>query len=536
MQYSVGDYLCQQLQDSGIKHIFGVPGDYIFELLHKIEDSDITFVGTCNELNAGYAADAYARLQGLGCVLITYAVGGLSLVNAVAGAYAENVPLVIISGGPSLVNYRKQLQMHHTIGAYDIPLNIFKNITVDSACITDLSSAASTINRLLSRCKLYSKPVYLEIPSDMVTCLFDITKQQKYTYGHSLDLEHCVNKTVSLLKSAKQPIILVGLEVQRYQLQHKLLNLIEATGLPYATFVTDKATLPEQHSQFIGLCGPGIEIQANCYEYLINADCILCIGSQLAKDHLHAFLLNSNHENTIFACNQQVHFSNKVYSSHLRSFISGLYQNLTSNNITFRKKYQYEFKEILINRNQKNISHDSVCARIAQLVDQDDVLIVDSGSSLIKARKYLIANHAVFISQPYYASLGYSLPAAVGACLAKPEQRVCLIIGDGAFQFTCQALSTLIKYKLRLTIFVMNNAGYTIERALFKDADYNNIQPWAYHKMPIIFGGEQGHVVKTEQELENAITCSNKHSGVVVIEVLLDKQDYCANLADIIEP
>jgi indolepyruvate decarboxylase len=175
-------------------------------------------------------------------------------------------------------------------------------------------------------------------------------------------------------------------------------------------------------------------------------------------------------------------------------------------------------------------------AKIATLLKKDDILIVDSGSSLFTARKIFMPDNTIFLSQSYYASLGYSLPAALGAALANPRRRIIVVIGDGAFQFTCQELSTLIKHGLAPIIFLINNDGYTIERALYKDAIYNDIQPWEYHKFSLVFGGNEGYKAKTEEELEAAIEWSKSNSGVSLIEIHLDKLDFCKDLATMLEP
>ncbi len=168
---TAGRYLIRRLEQLGLKHIFGVPGDYVLKFLDLIEESNIDLVTTCNELNAGYAGDAYARTAGLGAVCVTYGVGGFSVYNAVAGSFAERVPLVVISGGPSL-SLRGRLHpylLHHTIGDMNLQRDIFEKITQAAVVLSNPAQAPSQIDETLAACLRYSRPVYIEIPADMVT-------------------------------------------------------------------------------------------------------------------------------------------------------------------------------------------------------------------------------------------------------------------------------------------------------------------------------------------------------------------------------
>ena len=117
MKTTIGDYLLGELYRYGINDLFGVPGDYTLSFLDLVEDSKlINWVGCCNERDAAYAADGYARIKGMGAVSVTYGVGALSAINAVAGAYAERVPIVLISGAPAAQAVMNKLPMHHSLG------------------------------------------------------------------------------------------------------------------------------------------------------------------------------------------------------------------------------------------------------------------------------------------------------------------------------------------------------------------------------------------------------------------------------------
>lgn len=546
-QYTIGKFLLHRLEQLGLGHIFGVPGDYIFDLLHLLPESNIKYIGACNELNAGYAADAYARFRGIGGVLVTYAVGGFSVVNAVAGAYAEKVPMIVISGGPELKSYDKQPQQHHILGDYSIPLEVFEKITIASACILDPESAATTIDDLLKACVLYKRPIYLEIPCDIVNypCRQpDDVVFANYVASKPDDLMIAFNATIELLNNANQPIIIVGNEIQRFELQGLTEELLSNTGFAFSTFITDKTAMSEQHPQFIGPCGPGIKMESTVKEFIEYSDCILCFGSVMSNNHLQNFMPNLNIDKMMSAFDNKVHIKGKIYDVSLHELIKSLNEhfkqskNKPTSNVKSLKCQKHAIASVeRLNYQPKNkMTNAKFFERLSVILKDDDILIVDSGSSLFTARKLSMPSKSSFLAQSYYSSLGYSLAATLGAALATPKRRIIVVVGDGAFQFTCQELSTLIRYGLSPIIFVINNAGYTIERILYTDAAYNDIQPWSYHKIPLVFGGNAGCEVRTEEDLESALEWSQSNTGVSLIEVHLDKLDYCNELVSNIEP
>ena len=159
---TVGQYLLTRMHQAGVDHAFGVPGDYVLDLMDRLVESPIELICTCNELNAGYAADAYARLAGIGAVVVTYGVGAMSLVNAVAGAYAERVPLVVVSGAPHSTMRRQGMLMHHLAGDYRMQLEMFRKVTAEAVMLTDAVTAPDEIDRAISACVSQKRPVYIE--------------------------------------------------------------------------------------------------------------------------------------------------------------------------------------------------------------------------------------------------------------------------------------------------------------------------------------------------------------------------------------
>ena len=166
-QFTISRYLLYRLKEAGINHLFGVPGDYNLDFLDEVMESPIKWVGNCNELNAGYAADGYARLNGIGAAVVTYGVGGLSIINAVAGAFAELVPIIVINGAPPARRREAGALVHHLVSNYYLQLDIFKKITADAALLTDPNTAPDEIDRVLRNAMVQKLPGYIELPADM---------------------------------------------------------------------------------------------------------------------------------------------------------------------------------------------------------------------------------------------------------------------------------------------------------------------------------------------------------------------------------
>jgi len=258
MTTTVGEYLLTRLKQLGIDHVFGVPGDFALGFNKLIEDSKIVqWVGTCNELNAGYAADGYARIKGIGAMVVTYAVGELSALNAIAGAFSERVPVVIITGSPTVKDQIKQPLLHHTLGDYQIPKKLFESITVANTVLVDPETAPRDIDRTLEKCITNQAPVYISLPCDNV---HKRCQKPSQDWSPSFEvksnesaLNEALDEATKMIDQSKLPIILADVELLRYRMQKEFENLINKTEIPYATLMMGKSILDEDHKQFIGL-------------------------------------------------------------------------------------------------------------------------------------------------------------------------------------------------------------------------------------------------------------------------------------------
>ncbi len=303
MTITVSEYLLTRLKSLGVDHIFGIPGDFILPFFQAMGDSEVSHVAACNELNAGYATDGYARLRGLGAVAVTYGPGSLSLVNAVAGAYAESVPMVVISGAPSCEAYKNQPVLHHTLpGKYCAPLKIFAQITACAVLLDDPEQATDKIDEALRICLSQNKPVYLEIPIDIQVhrCAAPGPFAHLPPLRDDTALSLAVNDIVARVESGMRTVIIPGHEIHRERLQDKVLALLEKTGLPTASMFVGKADFLEQHPQCVGAYqGAGSLPQVSAY--VEAADTVLFLGVVLSDFNLGGFTAKLTEEQVVSA-------------------------------------------------------------------------------------------------------------------------------------------------------------------------------------------------------------------------------------------
>ena len=530
---SVGQYLIQRLEAIGTEHIFGVVGDYVLKLMDILLESPIKLITTCNELNAGYAADAYARLKGVGAACITYNVGGLSLVNAVAGAYAELVPLIVISGAPSTAQQRQNLLLHHTARDYNLQLSVFEKITVAAVRLTSATQAARQIDQTIAACLQERRPVYIEIPSDLVTqpcpVAEDIDLPQTPLFD-SQALSEAVEEAVDLLEKSERPIILAGVELHRYGIAERLSSLLEQTGYPFATTLLGKSILSEMHPQFIGSYA-GTLSPEYVRQRVETADFILCLGAFMSDINLGGYTAQLPETKLINANSDKVKIKHHFYHPvSLPAFMAGLTNKLNPKKpeLLDIKPAKESLSGIFAPNNSQILTNARFYERINYFIDEleeDSIVIAETGDALIATIDLVLYGNTHYIGQALYTSIGFSVPACLGAALAAPERRPILFVGDGAFQMTCQELSTIIRHQLNPIVFLINNQGYTIERAIH-DGSYNDIQSWQYSLLPQIFGDSWSCQVRTEGELESALekAKANQHS-LSFIEVHLDTYD-----------
>jgi len=530
---TVAQYLLSRLKEIGVDHLFGVPGDFVLGFLNQALRSEVKYVGTCNELNAAYAADGYARIRGIGAFASTYGVGELSAINGVAGAFAERVPVVAITGSPATINFRTRPLLHHTLGDYQIPLKMYERITAASTQLVSAETAPAEIDRVLSACLSHQQPVYLSLPSDVV--MMECARPKAFVFptpspSDPEALREAVHEALGMLDKALKPVVIGDVELIRFKLQKEFAGFLDKTGFPYVTMMLGKTVLSERHPQFIGLF-EGDRSRDYVRSRVESADCILQLGALMTDLNTGGFTTNLDDSKTISANIRSVKIKHHNYENvNLHDFILGLTEKLPRRDPATLEIHcaaggcVHRHTEPYRPDPPKPLTIKRFFDRMSHFIEAHSIVVAETGVSLFSAAEMLMPEGATFIGQAFYGSIGYTVGATLGACMAAPDRHAVLFVGDGSFQVTCQDLSTMIRNRLKPVIFLINNDGYTIERVIV-DNTYNDIQPWRYHELLDVFGGGLGLDVRTEGELEDALDKAAKADGLVFIEIHTGRLD-----------
>ncbi|BAY09245.1 alpha-keto acid decarboxylase family protein [Calothrix sp. NIES-2098] len=538
-KFTVSDYLLLRLEQIGINHIFGVAGDYNMEFLdYIVHHNNIELIPACNELNASYAADGYGRINGVAALVTTFGVGELSAINGIAGAYAERVPVVAITGSPATTIQARGSLVHHTLGTGDFSIfaRMYEQVTVAQAYLT-AENATTEIDRVLGICLLKKLPVYISIPMDVaqheVAAPSDSLKPPVFE-SERPTLAEAVDNCVSILEQASQPVILADIGVARYQLHEQLRKLLTATGYPYATMNMGKGLLEETHPQFIGIYN-GAASEESVKKRIEQADCVLSIGALMTDFNTGKFSAKLDPSRTIEVHGEYVKVKHAVYNNvAMADMLSALSQRLqhrdpqTLNFKSATENLDTGFTTPFDAKSSAAITQQRFWHRFAHFLQENDIIVAETGTCLFGAAIAPLPKGATFIGQVLWGSIGYSVGALLGCCVAAPQRRSILLVGDGSFQMTGQELSTILRYNLKPIIFLINNDGYTIERDIHGERmPYNDIQPWKYHQLVEVFAGNGwGIKVSTEFELETALQrAEQNHDQLAFIEVVMDKMD-----------
>jgi len=530
---TVGKFLIRRLEEAGLKHIFGIPGDYVLGFYDLLIESNLEVIGTCTEIGAGYAADAYARVNGLGAMCVTYCVGGLNALNAVAGAYAEKSPLIVISGAPGLSERKHSSLLHHAVRDYRTQLQIYEKVTIAAEALEDPGSIARQIDESIELCQRYKRPIYFELPRDIVELPCKPVKPwvRGTIKSDKQALQEAVAEAATMLNAARRPVILGGVEIHRFGLQNQLTRLVEGCSMPIASTLLGKSIISEMHPQYLGVYegGMGEEKVRRAVE---SADCLLILGAFMTDVNLGIYTARLDESRAINATSEQISIKHHHYKDiQLSDFITDLTRALGTNQSRRRRVGNHSGVPPRKTRPFK-IQPNKPCSvrrffeRMNEFIDEDYIVICDIGDSLFGAAELTIHRKTEFISPAFYTSMGFAVPAAIGTQVNRKNLRPLVFVGDGAFQMTGMELSTIVRYGLNPIIFVLNNKGYTTERFI-REGPYNDIHDWAYHLVPQILQKGWGCEVRTEGELEEAlVTAHSNINSFSLINIHLDKLDH----------
>lgn len=536
---TLAEFLMERLEKIGVGHVFGIPGDYVLDFYEKLwKNNNIEVINTTDEAHAGFAADAYARMNGVGCVTVTYNVGALKVANAVACAYAERSPMILISGSPGMKEREDEMLLHHMVRSFNCQKEIFEKITCASVVLDNPTTAGYKLDQAFEALKHYKQPIYIELPRDLANKPMNydpyMVGTPKQLKSDPTILGEALEEVKEWLGSAKNPAILAGVELARYGLGEKLVKFAERTNIPVATELLSKSVINERNPLYAGLYS-GPSSHESTRTLIDDSDCLLMFGVMLTDISLNFLPARFAKRQVISASVEGLKIKNHNYPKVLFSdFCEALFKT------EFTTRSMPELRPVkekvpFVANADKAITTSRMFEMINSILHKDMSIIADIGDSLFGAGDLTVHHSNTFLSPAFYTSMGFAIPGALGAHLAKPNLRPIVILGDGAFQMSCTELSTIVQRGLNPIIFLLNNQGYGTER-LLRDGDFNNIRNWQYHRIVDMIGGGEGFLVKTEADLEAAVKKALASKQMSLLNVVVDKNDVSEACRRMVDP
>lgn len=530
MKKRVGEYLMDALSTAGVKKVYGVPGDFNLTFLDDIVSrDDMEWVGNTNELNASYAADGYARLNGISAMVTTFGVGELSAVNGIAGSYAERVPVVAITGAPTTAVEEAGKYVHHSLGEgkFDNYRKMFKEITTAQGYIT-VDNAQTEIPRLINAAISEKRPVHLHLPIDVAQSEIDVKEAFKIPEPIHQDVSKYIEMIEQKLQTAKQPVIITGHEINSFKLHDELEQFVEQTQIPVAQLSLGKGAFNEESPFYMGIYDGSIA-EEKIRDYVDNSDAILNIGAKLTDSATAGYSYGFDIDDVVMINHHDFKLNDTVTSEFtLPNLVDGLLNIQYKNETHFPENRRAEKGDYTIDN--APLTQETYFKMMQDFIGIDDIILAEQGTSFFGAYDLNLYKDNTFIGQPLWGSIGYTLPATIGTQMSDLYRRNILLIGDGSLQLTAQDISTMIREDLKPVIFVINNDGYTVERKIHgENQPYNDIHMWDYKLLPAVFGGKDKvavHDVETSEDLKNVFLQIDKEPNQMhFIEVKMGASD-----------
>jgi len=580
--WNVARYLSTRLQQLGIRYLYGVPGNHLGPFLTEMHAlGAIEWVGTPTEMGAGYAADGYARIHGVGAVAVTYGVGAFSLINTVSGAYVEQVPLVAINASPK---YEQWLTFRavgvltsHMSPRFESNLDAYRQVTVDAQVITNSRMAPTQIDGALVACLSERRPVYLEIMEDVWSgeCAPPVGELKPLERPVSLKIvEQAATAAVERIRQLGLPILWGGEEIDRLRLGKDFQDLVDATSIPFCTTIGGKSILSELHPCFHGVYNGKASLPEVIHIFKQVAKCRIGLGAWTTSKNLSGE--QALGEDWIMAAHDGVtvgssYFPNVPLGPFLRMLRERLvvesgerafaadYYSVPASRLEAVSEDQPASREAFLDdlsqtfQVETGLTYDNFFQRIGEFLEAADkgswpqvtnpyVVVTDAAFALLGAQNLPMAEPRSFIAQNGWLAIGYSVGAVTGVKSALPDKRALVFVGDGSFQETCQEFSTHTRLRHDTVLFVLNNEDfYGIEQMLVhpcyykgqeEEQFYNVLHPWRYAKLAEVFATDdtpaRGYTVRTQGELEEVLKAlsGKDRKGPTLVQVLLPRKSF----------
>lgn len=528
-------FLLDQLTETGVAQVFAIPGDFILRLCEVIEQyRGVDLLTMSHEPGVGFAANGAARgREDLAVACVTYGAGALNMVNPVAAAYAEKTPVLVLTGGPGRDEREGGILVHHQVKSFESQLKIYREVTCYQAVLDDPETAADRVREAIDRARLYSLPVYLEVPRDMVDRPIRLSEPRTAEVPTRVGaVEEAAAEVRRKVAAARQPVLVVGVEVHRFRLADKAVALAERLRLPVVSTFMGRGSFPDDHPRWAGTylgpaSPPGVR------ELVEESDCLVMLGALLADTNMGLRLRALDPRHVVLAVSRSVrtgyHRYDDVPLGDLVEALLGLEEEERGREGAGGFRERDGRPPFMRADDEPSAGPVRVASMIGEInrffAERGEMpLVTDTGDCLFCSHQ--VDTQAVLASA-YYATMGFGVPAAMGF-EAATGRRPLVLVGDGGFQMTGGELIHARRWGVRPIVVVMNNESWEMLRS-FLPADYDDLPDGRYAEVARLWGAG-GARAGTAAELRDALERAGEHDGPFLIEVPLAKGDISETL------
>jgi pyruvate decarboxylase len=543
MEYTVGSYLAARLSEIGLKHHFAVAGDFNLVLLDQLlKSKDLEQVYCCNELNCGFSAEGYARACGAAAAVVTFSVGGLSAINAIGGAYAENLPVILVSGAPNTNDRATEHLIHHTLATHDwsYQLEIAKKLTCAAVSVTSAEDAPHQIDYAIRSALREKKPAYIEIACNVAAapCAAPgpVSAVVREEPSDPETLVAAISAAAEFLDGKKKPVLMIGSRLRAADAEKQAIEVADALGCAVVVMAAAKSFFPEDHHQFAGIYWGEVS-SPRTREIVDWSDSVVCVGTIFNDYSTVGWTALPSGPGVLTADQNRVYFDGHDFGRiHLRDFLSGLARRVQKRPATMT-----EFNRLCAEQPRPQpakpdakLTRVELFRQVQGLLATDTTVIAETGDSWFNGMAMTLPRGARFEIEMQWGSIGWAVPATFGYAVGAEQRRIIALIGDGSFQLTAQEVAQMVRRRLPVIIFLVNNHGYTIEVEIH-DGPYNNIKNWDYAGLMQVFNAEDGRGRGLRAinggELRKAIEVAlANRDGPTLIECIIDRDDCSPDL------
>lgn len=526
---TIARHLTKRLRELEANCAFGIVGDFALRLFGELNSEDFRVLVTTDEQGAGFAADAFARIRGFGVVAVTYGAGGLKVANAAANAWAEQVPLLIISGAPGIAERESDPLLHHRVKDFDTQLRVFAELTCAQAVLSSPHNAADEIDRVIRTMLSQQRPGYIEVPRDMVTIDIDpstSTIEPKLPHLDPVALQEAVRDVMSELNHADTAVIHAGAMIERRHVESDLFSFATTAGIAVATSSLARGVFPERHPLGLGVYLGALSPQS-VVQRVESADIVLSLGVLQTDLTLGAFTANLDHKKEILCSDTDVTVGYRTYQNvPLWAFLPALNEAIAG--ATFDIPHEPLTDHDPFIPTEALLTVERTFDAISAHIDERHGLLLDPGEALFASVDMRMPTWSH--GSAYYATMGYAVPGALGAGLADPDRRPVVVLGDGAFSMTGLEVASCAFHGVPAVFIILDNQGYGTQRPIL-EGPFNEIPALAAEKLVGVMGTGLGFLVETEVELDAALRTAFVSREVSIIRARLPKTARSAALS-----